>query len=223
MPALPVVPNVYRVQFFHKLGVDSNVINRLYFSWATSFTGADATAVANQHYQAWNTNMLTHLTTDLKLLSVVVTDLTTNTGYIGTHTGAATGAVATQSLPAGTCQEIQLVTARRYRGGKPKIYISGYPTADMSDEQDWTGTHINNVTADFAAYVTAAKANVGAVTAQALVAVSYFSGSHVVTNPVTGRARNVSNVRGAPIVDTVLGQKFNTRFASQRRRNLIRP
>jgi hypothetical protein len=51
------------------------------------------------------------------------------------------------------------------------------------------------------------------------VNVSYYNGFTVVTNPTTGRARNVPTLRGTPVVDTVTGIVARVQVGSQRRRN----
>lgn len=53
------------------------------------------------------------------------------------------------------------------------------------------------------------------------VNVSYYEGFEVVTDPVTGRSRNVPQLRpGGPVVDKITGFSINPKLGSQRLRNL---
>ncbi len=53
------------------------------------------------------------------------------------------------------------------------------------------------------------------------VNVSYYEGFKVVTDPLTGRSRNVSQLRPeGPAVDRITSFSINPKLGSQRRRNL---
>ncbi|MGO9750265.1 MAG: hypothetical protein ACLP8S_05560 [Solirubrobacteraceae bacterium] len=53
------------------------------------------------------------------------------------------------------------------------------------------------------------------------VNVSYYEGFQVVTDPLTGRSRNVSQLRSeGPVVDRITGFSINPKLGSQRGRNL---
>jgi hypothetical protein len=110
--------------------------------------------------------------------------------------------------------------ARRYRGGKPKSFFPWGVVTDFSSPQLWTSAFANSATGDYATFIAAVRAiAAGSTTLSNYVNVSYFSGSTVVINPVTGRARNVPTLRtGGPVVDSIVASTANTRIGSQRRR-----
>jgi hypothetical protein len=117
---------------------------------------------------------------------------------------------------------IQFNIARRYRGGKPKIFLPAGVAADISNTNTWGSTFLATANTDWAAFAAAVLAagwtGAGTLTH---VNVSYYTGFTVVTNPVTHRARNVPTLRGAPVVDTVISYAAEVDIASQRRRNLV--
>jgi hypothetical protein len=124
-------------------------------------------------------------------------------------------------LTANDCALLNIKIQRRYRGGKPRLYLPWGSDADVQDAQHWKSASITTFNS---AILTHTNYVVGQTWAGGgfdhLVNVSYYQGFKVVTSPTTGRARNVSTLRaGGPQIDNWVGAAtFNTRIATQRRR-----
>jgi hypothetical protein len=115
---------------------------------------------------------------------------------------------------------VNYVIGRRYRGGKPRSYFPWGTVADLQGRQNWTAGFLTNVNTNLAtAFAAMIGANAGSTVVTAHVNVSYYLGSKVVIDPITGRAHNVSIARDVPVVDTIDSFKTSPTVASQRRRN----
>jgi hypothetical protein len=92
--------------------------------------------------------------------------------------------------------------------------------SDSSQPGQWNNAFVTavqtGVTNFFTAVLGAGWTGAGTLTH---VNVSYYSGFHVVTDPLTGRARNVPLVRVSPVIDTVTTIVARASFGEQRRRN----
>ena len=134
---------------------------------------------------------------------------------IGTREGLPNGA-AVAAL-------INFKVARRYRGGKPRIYAPWFVSSDLTPGRlTWTEAALSAGTAGWAAFTSVllndAPAAMGVLEH---VNVSYYEGFEVVVDERTGRSRNVSQLRAAgPAVDVVTGFSINPKPGSQRGRNL---
>lgn len=220
MPALPAAPGVVRVAL-------SGTINTV-APWLTRFfihyTGT-APTVAN--LATYNASIATAYTTSLKALADTVTvltqveciDLTSSTGAVAITPESITGTRSGAVLPADACTVASYQLARRYRGGHPRGYWRFGTATDTASAQAWGASFITTVNTDLNAFIAslvgAGWSGAGTLTQ---VNVSYYSGFTVVTNPITGRARNVPTLRVAPVVDAITAIAGKTSIGSQRRR-----
>jgi hypothetical protein len=213
------VPGVLKVSFQHTYaGVNAFV------HWYLGYTGSsptstDCATMANSLKSLWSTNFASLALTNVTLVLVQVTDLASATGGQGTSSGTVAGTRAGGSLTSNDCAMMLLKIGRRYRGGKPRQYWPFGASADLVDAQHWTaafqtslGTAWNAVNAGASALTWT-----GGGTNRS-VNISYFQGFTVVTNPITGRARNAAKLRTTPLVDTVGSAVVSSRVATQRRR-----
>jgi len=180
---------------------------------------ADATNLANSLKTAWTTNFAPLCHPQVSLTSVVVTDLSSPTGGQGTSTGAVVGTRAGTTLTSNDCFLVDFKINRRYRGGKPRQYWPFGIQTDILDPQHWTTTFVTAVTNAHNAMGAAAISLTwsGGQIANS-INISWYQGFTVVTNPVTGRARNVPKLRTTPLTDQVTASTFSQRIATQRRR-----
>jgi len=219
MPALPAVAKVVRCDLRYSLGVDSNVENRLFFSYAGALSQTDAQTFAGLVRAQWIAHPMVQLATTLTLFQTEVTDLTSSTAAQALDTTTGAGANANAAAPNGVAFIAKFKLARRYRGGHPKVYLPGATGNNIATGAVWNGTYANSVMTAFAAGIGAiaggAPAGMGAITH---VNVSYFLGFHNVTLP-SGRTVSRPTLRVAPVVDAVISYAFNPNVASQRRRN----
>ncbi|MBA0087123.1 MAG: hypothetical protein HRJ53_19235 [Acidobacteria bacterium Pan2503] len=122
-------------------------------------------------------------------------------------------------MTANDCALVNLHIARRYRGGKPRQYWPFGVITDLNNTKNWNTsfqTAVNNAMIALNSAAIAMAWTGGNIAAP--VNVSYYHGFTVVTNPITGRARNVPKLKATPDVDTITGQSCNQRVATQRRR-----
>ncbi len=223
MPALPSAPGVVKITLPFKLTADPNALSRFFIHYS-------GTAPTPTQLQTYCDSVATNLATEFgALMSGLYTfegptaeDLSSPTGAVAASAIANAGSRSGGALAPGTALMLQFLIARRYRGGKPKIFLPLGVSSDVAAGGVWAGALLTSATSGWSAFI-AAIAGAGWTAAGTItqVNVSYFSGFTVVTNPITHRARNVPTVRGAPVVDVVTGISAETGLASQRRRNAV--
>jgi hypothetical protein len=220
MPPLPNVPNVLRADFLWSLSDDTDISTRLFLRYSGGPpSSSDAAALAADIYNPLHI-VDTMWGTDTVLTGCRVTDLSSSTGGQGEHTQSTEGGRAGGELPAGVCLLANYLINRRYRGGKPRSYWPWMTSDDFFTRRAWAAESVTEAASNLAATFTAIIGlNEGTTTITQHVNVSYYSGFTVVTNPVTGRARNVPTLRNVPVVDQINSFNVSTTPASQRRRN----
>lgn len=219
MPPLPAVPNVLRSDTDWKIGGDLNASTKLF--WRYSGGPPNATDVQNFASTIWSnfSSIMSLCVATVSLEAVKCTDLSSSSGAVGIHAATAPGSRTGDEGPGSLCVLTNYVITRRYRGGKPRSYWPFGVAQDLSTQQTWDATLLNDVSTAlsglFAAIIGQTQ---GTTTITDHVNVSYYAGFHVVTTP-SGRAKNVSNPRPVPIVDPIVSWAASARPASQRRRN----
>lgn len=220
MTVLPNVANVIRVSCHMTIGGKPDNISRFFISYTgTAPTNADLNTFAGTVRAAYNTNLKSLAVASVVLTSVECVDLTTLTSAQGSDSTSVAGTRAGSGNVGSASVVISYAIARRYRGGHARGYWPFGSNADLQTQQNWLAALQTAVATGFAAFMTAVKAG-GWSGAGTLghVAVSYYSGSHVVTNPTTGRARNVPDFRATPLVSNVSQNLVRSIVGSQRRR-----
>jgi len=220
VPALPPVPSVLSIVLQYSIGADPLSITRLHYKFTgTPPVAADLNTFASGVFAAWQNNqaLSTHPTVTLK--EVVVTDLTSATGAQGIHTGTAAGTAGGGQLPASAAVLVNYKVNRRYRGGKPRTYWPMGTDTDLNNPQTWLPASITNFNQRVQGFNSAVSALTWAGASISFPAnVSYFQGFTVVTDPVTGRSRNIPKLRTSPVVDQISAIVVNATVGSQRRR-----
>ena len=222
MPPLPDYANVLRVRLGWTIGDDATAGTTLHFKWSgTAPTNAACATIASDIFTAAASNLVDLCGSDRVLTSVTVQDLTSPTAGVGEHTGSEAGTDTGDPLPASACCVVTYGISRRYRGGKPRSYWPFGTATSLADSQHYgTGfaTSVDGGLGSFFAAINGA-ITVDGCTVGATCSVSYYEGFTAVQNPITGRWRNVPNVRSAAIApDTIAGLFVQTRIGSQRRR-----
>lgn len=222
MPALPPVPNVVRYDFLYTLGPNSSILNRLFFRYTGTVSAADAATLVGTAAAAWNTNVMPQLTTTCTHTSTTITDLNSATGVQATSLASAAGSLNTADAAAGTAMVVELEIARRYRGGKAKIFLPGMTSAKFASVTRWLPAYVTAVQNAVASAVQGiALLPPAAVGTMNNVAVSYYSGFTPTTPPPGVRVRNKPNLRATPLVDLVTTFEASAKIGSQRRRNQV--
>jgi hypothetical protein len=109
---------------------------------------------------------------------------------------------------------------RSYRGSRPKSFWPWGIQADTTGSSQWASAFQSEVNTAWAAYQSAiAGTPFGGSTLRQQVGISYFERPYTpVTNPTTGRVRNVPTTRTPPLVTNILTAELTPVFGSQRRR-----
>ena len=223
MPPLPAAAQTVKVTVNFQYGNDTSCLCRFYIHYTgTAPTGAQLNTFAGAIVTAWNTNILPLSNANFIGQSVACVDLNNNLGAVGGAVGPGTGTRAGVSIPGGAAFMIQFLILRRYRGGKPKIFLPVGVGGDLATGLAWTQAFQTSVTNGWLAFIAAVVAApwTGGGTLSH-INLSYYSGFTVVTNPRTGRARNVPTLRGTPVQDSVVAYGIEAGVASQRRRNFV--
>lgn len=222
MPPLPSVPDVIKVEHLFTVGGDVNVQTR----WHLGYTGgapsnANCTAFAVSMQTAAAANFPALMDTNTSLQGVVVTDLSSPSGGSGDSLSGHAGTRTGELLAAGVAVLCHQPIARRYRGGKPRTYWPFLTAADMVTRQLWASAATTAVAGALETYLAAIESlSEGTTTLTGLVSVSYYEGFTPVTNPITGRTKDVAKLRtGGPVVDVITSLSIGAAPASQRRRN----
>jgi hypothetical protein len=201
-------------------GSDTNILNSWHYSYTGSVSETDATSVATDVLNGWETYVSSYCTTNFATESCEVTDLSSNTGAQAVVSVTHAGTNAGTKMPSSTCMVLKATIALRYRGGHPRVYLTGFPESYLTSANSWStaaqGSVFTAWTNILASVTSSPPADLGTV---AQVAVSYYSGFTAVQNPITGRWRNVPKLRTTPEVYTIESWATNPKVASQRRRN----
>lgn len=220
MPALPVVPKVLRVALSGTRSVPSVWLTRFFIQYTgTAPTNADLAAFDTAIDTSFNTNVKPLMDADTALSQIESVDLSSSSGAVDIKTVNRVGTRAGTAMPAQICAVQSYGIGRRYRGGHPRGYWPLGTITDISLDTIWGATAVtafdNGLDALFTSIFAAGWTGAGTLTH---VNVSYYSGFTVVTNPITGRARNVPTLRVAPVVDAVVSTTIRSSFGTQRRR-----
>ncbi len=217
------VPNVIRIRLRHTLGDDFDVLSRFFIQYAgTAPSDTELDTFAGAVGASWVTGFLTYSNTDTVLTEVIATDLSSSMASEGTATEDETGTRTGGSLPASTCLLINFQISRRYRGGKPRIYLPLGSDSDLLTAQTWNPTFVSEVGIAWAAFIAAVVAEPwsgGGLLSQ--VVPSFFEGTsgELVGSGDYVRGKTLPIPRAAPLVEPITGFSVNPIFGSQRRRN----
>lgn len=193
--------------------------SRIFLSYAGSApTAANCVTLATDIATAWSTTIANLTTSDWALTEVDVLDIATDSGASGVWQGTHDGTITPPALPDQVATNCEFVIARRYRGGKPRMFIPPAGAGQLANNNSYTSGFVTDINVQLAAFFTAVEAlSVGAVGALAHVNLSYYKGFTNITNS-SGRERAVPTYRTAALLDTVTGYKGKALLSSQRRR-----
>lgn len=220
MPALQPVANHVKAQLHWTDGSDTGVTTSLYYRYTGGAPDvADCLSLASDIFTA--AGNLANLCHESRVLTGCrVTDLSTDTGGDATHSGTTTGALTGDLVPASACVLINFSIPRRYRGGKPRIYIPGGDSETMETAQQWTSGFVTSATGSWSAFNNAVVgSSSGTTDLVSHASISYYEFFTATKNPVTGRYKNTPNPRTPPLPSDITTFSVNSRIASQRRRN----
>jgi hypothetical protein len=195
--------------------------NRLFFTYSGSApTAANCATLATDVATAWNTNMAPVTPAAWSLNEVDVLDIASHSGASGVWTGAHPGTRSGNALTANCAFNIEFGILRRYRGGKPRVFLPPGTITDLADQTHWSASYVTAVNTGWAAFIAAIEAlSIGAIGTLSHVNLSYYSGFTNIINS-SGRERAVPKYRDTALVDTITGYNPHNVVASQRKRRL---
>lgn len=193
--------------------------SRFYLSYAGGApTAGNCTTLAGDIEEAWLSELAGIIDSNYALVQVDVLDISTLSGASGTWDGSESGSRSGTPLTAAAATNVEFDISRRYRGGKPRMYLPPGVTSDYTTAAQWSPEFIGDVNTQMAAFFTAIAAlDVGAVGALAHVNLSYYSSFTNVTNS-SGRTRAAPKYRATALVDSITGYSCKGTIGSQRRR-----
>lgn len=193
--------------------------NRFYLSYAGAApTPGNCTTLAGDVAAAVSAHLLSGIHEGWALTEVDVLDIASYDGFSGQWTGSESGAGSGVPLTANTAFNVEYDIARRYRGGKPRLFLPPPDESALQDAGHWTDDQVAATTASVLAFFTAIEAlAIGAIGALAHVNLSYYKGFTNVTNS-SGRTRAAPSYRDAALVDAINGYAAKKVVGSQRRR-----
>lgn len=218
-PPLPETPCL-RVRLGYSTSAGTDMGSRFYLSYAGSApTAANCATIASDIASAWNTRLPGFVYELISLVEVDVLDIATNSGAFGTATVSHAGTLAGGTLVANAATNIEFDLSRRYRGGKPRMFLPPPDDTALASLDKYSTTFTGNLETAFGEFISDIEAlSVGAVGALQHVNVSYYSGFTNVTNS-SGRTRAAPKYRTPTAkVDTITGYAVKTVIGSQRRR-----
>lgn len=216
---LPDVPCV-RVNFTYSFGTDGEGGDRLFFSYTGGPPNAtDLASAATTIATAWGTDIAPLCGSGVTLTEVDILDIASHSGFSAVHAASIAGTRGATNLTDNTCFNLEFGIARRYRGGKPRIYLPAGVESDLLDASKWGTSFVNTVVTDFTNFITAVKAiSLGTIAIQNHVNLSYYQGFHNVTNS-SGRTRAAPTYRSPNAVhDNIISYIGRQVVGSQRRR-----
>lgn len=193
--------------------------SRFYLGYAGSPpTPGNCTTLATDIAAAWNTHLGAVVSLYWALTEVDVLDITTNSGASGQADVDYDGSDSGDSLPSQCAMNVEFDIARRYRGGKPRMFLPGGQVGNTLDGGHWSDSWVSTVTAAVAAFFAEIEAlSIGAVGALNHQNLSYYEGFTNVTNS-SGRTRAAPKYRATALVDNIEGYAAKALMGSQKRR-----
>lgn len=219
MPSLPAVPNVAKVVFQWSDGADFNAQNVMHFHYTGSPTSANLITAVTAMDTFIAANIAPYIGTHLHYLSTTITDLST---MAQPHAVAGTSTVGTRAgtaVPSAACALQRGTIPRRYKGGKPRVYLPFGTSSDLTTSNEWSGAALTDFTTGFNVLLNAATAHSAPLNFDHSVNIGYYSGYTLGPAQPGGFRKKVPTPLGAPNVDTITVWTSIPRVASQRRRN----
>lgn len=222
MAPLPDVPGVLRIDFLYGGGSDVTAASRSFWSYTGSApSNTTCQTIAQDMYGAFNLAFLVLASDSTVFFGAICTDLTSPTSGRGEFPASNAGTRGSTLIPFGAAAVIDMKIARRYRGGKPRIYLPLGIDSDLTGGYQWTTGFQGAVNAAWAGVRgTGIGLSVSGTTLSEQVAVSYYDGFTNVPYGTPTKYRRVPTLRvGGPLTDIVTEGVCAAHVGSQRRRN----
>jgi hypothetical protein len=217
-PPLPEVPCVrINIDYVDTDGYLAG--SRFFMSYTgTSPSPGDCQSLAANVATAWGDHLAPGISSSWSIAEVDVLDIASYSGSSGQSTQTETGQISGTPIPAQSCVNIEFGIARRYRGGKPRMFMPGPTDAYLANSSTFTTAYIDSINtgmSDFMSLI--ASVPVGNMGSLQHVNISFYQGFKNVTN-TSGRTRAAPTYRTVALVDPVESYITKQVLGSQRRR-----
>lgn len=192
---------------------------RLYFSYSGSApSGANCTTLAGDVATAFTGVLQADIGSSFTLNEIDVLDIATDSGLSGQWTGSLAGSLAGSVVPAQCATNVEFNISRRYRGGKPRMYLPPPDLTRLAGPTEFSSAHISDVNGHCNTFFDAINAlSIGSMGTLNHINLSYYKGFTNITNS-SGRERAVPTYRATAIHDNVVSYATKLLIGSQRRR-----
>ena len=220
MPPLPPVYNTLDVSLQFTDGDALTASSHVFLNYTGGPpAAADCITFGNDVATSFDGSINLALSDQVALVGVIVTDLSMPSGARGEAVVNLPGHNASPLLTNGACFNIAAKINRRYRGGKPKVFIPGVMASQVANGVTLDPVSQSGMTTSWNDFIAELGGKVlPTFTTGASVNISYYSGFTAVQNPLTKRWRNVPTLRGVPLVDPIDTWVCQSVLGSQRRR-----
>lgn len=175
MTALPFVANVLKVQLNGIAGI-SKMANIFHVKWTgTAPSVATLQLLATDIAAAYLTNFGANLSANFAWKNYIITDLTSATSNRAEGTLSGSGSAAGAMLPGNVALVISWSIALRYRGGHPRTYLGGIPSAQATDSNTWGSAALTAFGTGATNFLTAVNALTRGGNTYALGSVDYWA------------------------------------------------
>lgn len=218
VPPLPDQP-VVRLRIIYNDFSGNTLGNRLYFSYTGGPpTSADLNSLATSIRAAWITNCAPMQHSLVGVAAFDLLDIASYSGNSGTNSVGTDGSRSGTVLPVQCAFNLKFDIARRYRGGKPKVFLPWGVDGDLVNPATWVSTFGADAQSAFEAFITAVTGlSEPSIAIKNHVNVSYYQGFKNIANS-SGRERAVPQYRASALTDIVTSYAYDPTIGSQRRR-----
>jgi hypothetical protein len=158
----------------------------------------------------WDDSLLPYVGTPYTHVDTECIDLSSDSGNVATQVSGNTGAQTGNSMPANIALRMNWEITRRYRGGKPGLYIGCLTVPQSVSPIEWSSVTLAAFDGIGLALIDGINtASIAGWSGQALANVSYYSKAENPTPPY---------LRTTPVVDVIASHSVLSRISTQRRR-----
>lgn len=165
---------------------------------------ADLNSFATTVFDALVSYVIAYISHDTQLQNVILTDLSSDSAAVGENPGSTDCTFSGDPISAGSATLLNFTILRRYRGGKPRLYLPAPGTAALETQSTWTSDFISGISGGWTSFL----AHVQGITTGAFVTTTLGCVSY----------RNADAARVTPIFEPFVGFAVNGVVRSQRRR-----
>jgi hypothetical protein len=183
--------------------------------WAPSEIQSLATSIMQSISNNWSPMMGSELTVQ----AVNTVDIGSTSPSVGSDTAAKVGQrTGTPISNTATCALVSCRIPARYRGGHPRIYLPWGVVEDTLNQDHWAVAFVNSASNAFAAFVTAVRTSVPAVSGNQVshVSIAYQYSYH--DDPI--RHKYTKMRESVKAIYVVQNYECRSTFGTQRRRLL---